>query len=81
MDIDPEHALIARAKKGDVEAFEAILGPAINAAHRYASALLGDPNLAEDAVQEASVRAWRKLSRLHSGRAFQPWFLGIVNRK
>lgn len=42
-------------------AFEAILAPLIDPAHRLASALLHDPDLAKDAVQEASVLAWRKM--------------------
>ena len=81
MDTDPEQRLIARAKQGDIEAFEGILGPSIVAAHRYAFAFLHDLGLAEDAVQEAAVRAWRKLGRLHPGSPFRPWFLGIVARQ
>jgi RNA polymerase sigma factor (sigma-70 family) len=81
VEITPEQQLIAQAKRGDIDAFEAILGPSISPAHRYASALLHDPNLAEDAVQEACVRAWRKLGRLRFGSSFQPWFLGIVARQ
>jgi len=81
VEIIPEQHLIAQAKGGDVAAFEAILGPSINPAHRYACALLHDPSLAEDAVQEASVRAWRKLGRLRVGSSFRPWFLGIVARQ
>lgn len=81
MEITPEQELIARARQGDVEAFEAVLGPSINPAHKYACALLHDPDLAEDAVQEACVRAWRKLGRLRAGSSFQPWFLGIVARQ
>jgi RNA polymerase sigma factor (sigma-70 family) len=76
-----EQRLIAAAKQGDVGAFEAILGPVIAAAHRYACALLQDPDLAEDAVQEASLRAWRKLDQLRPGSTFLPWFLGIVARQ
>jgi RNA polymerase sigma-70 factor (ECF subfamily) len=79
--ITPEQQLIAQAKRGDVDAFEAILETSITPAHKYACALLHDPSLAEDAVQEASVRAWRKLGRLRAGSSFQPWFLGIVARQ
>jgi len=79
--ITPEQQLIALAKRGDVDAFEAILEASITPAHKYACALLHDPSLAEDAVQEASVRAWRKLGRLRAGTSFQPWFLGIVARQ
>jgi RNA polymerase sigma-70 factor (ECF subfamily) len=81
VDTTPEQQLIARAKRGEVEAFEAILGPTINNAHRFAYAILRDPNLAEDAVQEASLRAWRKVGHLRDGSSFQPWFLGIVARQ
>jgi RNA polymerase sigma-70 factor (ECF subfamily) len=37
--------------------------------------------LAEDAVQEAALRAWLKLDRLRTGSSFGPWFLGIVVRQ
>jgi RNA polymerase sigma-70 factor, ECF subfamily len=73
-----EQQLVTRAKRGDTAAFEAILAPLIDPAHRLACALLRDPALAEDAVQEASLRAWRKLSRLRPGSPLRPWFLGIV---
>lgn len=77
MDTTPEQ-LIARAKAGDAAAFEALLAPLIETAHRFASAMLQDPDLAEDAVQEASVRAWRRLGGLRPSGPFLPWFLGIV---
>jgi RNA polymerase sigma-70 factor (ECF subfamily) len=73
-----EQQLVTRAKGGDVDAFEAILAPLIDPAHRYSCALLHDPDLAQDAVQEASMRAWRKLGRLRPGSPVRPWFLGIV---
>jgi RNA polymerase sigma-70 factor (ECF subfamily) len=81
LEITPEQQLIAQARRGDLEAFEAILEGSITPAHKYACALLHDPSLAEDAVQEACVRAWRKLGRLRVGSSFQPWFLGIVARQ
>jgi RNA polymerase sigma-70 factor (ECF subfamily) len=73
-----EQQLVTRAKGGDTQAFEAILAPLIDPAHRYACALLHDPDLAQDAVQEASVRAWRKLGGLRPGSPLRAWFLGIV---
>ena len=70
MEISPEQELIAQARRGDIRAFEAILGPSITAAHKYACAFLHDPSLAEDAVQEACVRAWRKVGNLRVGTSF-----------
>jgi len=65
-------------RERDVEAFEAALAPVIDKAHRLATAMLHDPAAAEDAVQEASIKAWRKLDHLHEGAELGPWFLGIV---
>ncbi len=40
--------------------------------------MLHDPHAAEDVVQDASLKAWRKLDQLKAGAELQPWFLGIV---
>jgi RNA polymerase sigma-70 factor (ECF subfamily) len=76
-----EQELIRRAKAGDKLAYEELLQPNLKPAARLARVLLGDPSEAEDAVQEASVKAWRKLGNLRTGSSFQPWFLGIVVRQ
>ncbi|HZQ49754.1 MAG TPA: RNA polymerase sigma factor [Candidatus Dormibacteraeota bacterium] len=81
METIAQQSLVARARDGDLDAFESVLEPAIPIAHRLACGLLHDPGLAEDAVQEASVRAWRKMKQLRPGTPFQPWFLGIVARQ
>ena len=78
MENTSEQQLIAQATEGDTTAFEAILAPLVDPAYRFACALLQDPDLAQDAVQEACVRAWRKLGSLRPGRPVLPWFLGIV---
>jgi hypothetical protein len=70
--------LVARAKAGDHGAFTALLRPAIAPAYRLAGAMLHDPHAAEDVVQDASLKAWRKLDQLKAGTEMQPWFLGIV---
>lgn len=62
----------------DAAAFEAALGPLVEQAHRLATGMLHDPVAAQDAVQEASIKAWRKLDRLREGSDMRPWFLGIV---
>ena len=62
----------------DAAAFEAALGRTIEQAHRLATAMLHDPVAAQDVVQEASIKAWRKIDRLREGTEMRPWFLGIV---
>jgi RNA polymerase sigma-70 factor (ECF subfamily) len=60
------------------ESFDLSLGHLVPAAYRLSVAMLGERELAEDAVQEASVKAWRKLHTLRDRSALQPWFLAIV---
>ncbi len=73
-----EQALVARAQAGDRVAFERLLEPTIRSATRLAYAMLHDRSEAEDAFQEAALRAWRRLQNLRDGSRFQPWFMGIV---
>ena len=58
--------------------FDSRIGPLLDAGYRTALAILGDPDAAHDAVQEASFKAWRKLNQLREGKPARPWFLTIV---
>jgi RNA polymerase sigma-70 factor (ECF subfamily) len=73
---DPD--LVRDAKRGDEAAFTTLLRPLLEPAYRLAAGLLQDRQLAEDAVQEAAVKAWRKIHQLREGTEMRPWFLGIV---
>lgn len=74
LDVD----LLNRAKAGDDGAFTALLRPMVSSAYRLAGAMLHDSHAAEDAVQEASLKAWRKLHQIRADAEMKPWFLGIV---
>ena len=63
---------------GESEAFERMLEPVLAQGYRLACGMLHDPQAAEDAVQEAALKAWRKQARLREGTTLRPWFLGIV---
>jgi RNA polymerase sigma factor (sigma-70 family) len=78
MGMTGEPDLISRASAGDKVAFEALLGPIVAPAARLAYAMLQDRAEAEDVVQEAAVKAWRKLGSFRPGADFKPWFLAIV---
>jgi RNA polymerase sigma factor (sigma-70 family) len=78
MGMTGEPDLISRATAGDKVAFEALLGPIVAPAARLAYAMLQDRAEAEDVVQEAAVKAWRKLGSFRPGADFKPWFLAIV---
>jgi len=70
--------LISRAKAGDRLAFGELLEPLIGQAFRLAFGMLHDREAAEDAVQEAAVKAWRKVANLKPDLSMRPWFLAIV---
>jgi RNA polymerase sigma-70 factor (ECF subfamily) len=58
--------------------FEDLILPLADRGYRLACAMLHDPQAAQDAVQEASLTAWRKLSEMRDRGRVRPWFLGIV---
>ncbi len=73
-----QEELIRAATAGDRAAFDALLGPLIESGYRLAVGMLLDRAAAEDAVQEAALKAWRKLGNLRQGADLRPWFLAIV---
>jgi RNA polymerase sigma-70 factor (ECF subfamily) len=70
--------LVERAQRGDAEAFEALAEPRISQLTRTATAILGNPADARDAVQEACIAAWRDLPRLRDVDAFDAWLGRIL---
>src|SRR5256884_548798 len=75
---NPPIDLISWAKAGDHSAFDGLVGPFVNDAFRLPFGMLHDREAAEDAVQEATLRSWRKLHNLRPGTEMRPWFLAIV---
>jgi RNA polymerase sigma-70 factor, ECF subfamily len=68
-----------RATEGDSDSFATLLDPLLNPAYRLAAVMLSDRSAAEDAVQEAAVKAWRNLRKFRGDEtALRPWFLAIV---
>ena len=71
-------ALVRSAQAGDDVAFAALVRSHQDRAVAYATAILGDCHLAEDAAQEAFVEAHRQLRSLREPAAFGGWFRTIV---
>jgi DNA-directed RNA polymerase specialized sigma24 family protein len=59
--------LLQDAKQGGQVAFISLLEPLLEPGYRLACGVLHDHQAAEDAVQEAAFKAWRKLSQLREG--------------
>jgi RNA polymerase sigma factor (sigma-70 family) len=74
----PAVDLQRRAKAGDRQAFDELLAPLLEPAFGLAMAMLNNRAEAEDAVQEAALKTWRKLGRFRTGANLRPWFLAIV---
>ena len=65
--------LVERAQRGDHEAFDALATAAYHRLYAIARRILRDGYAAEDAVQEALVRAWRDLRGLRDRDRFDAW--------
>ncbi|MGZ5288505.1 MAG: RNA polymerase sigma factor [Actinomycetota bacterium] len=76
-----DHELVARARDGDADAFGALVARHQRAAFRVAWLIARDPGEAEDAVQEAFVKAWRAMPRFRADAPFRPWILRIVSNE
>jgi RNA polymerase sigma-70 factor (ECF subfamily) len=70
--------LVRAAADGDPDAFAAIAAPRLDRLFATASLILRDRGRAEDAVQDALVRAWRDLRTLREPRRFDAWMRRLV---
>jgi RNA polymerase sigma-70 factor, ECF subfamily len=73
-----EAELVSRARRGDGAAFGTLVDAHAEVAFRTAYLVTGDAAEAEDAAQEAFVKAYRALDRFREGSPFRPWLLRIV---
>ena len=69
---------VERATRGDHDAFAALIGPSADRLYGLACLILRDADRAEDATQEAIVRAWRELPRLRDPARFDAWLRRLV---
>ncbi|MEM6560377.1 MAG: sigma-70 family RNA polymerase sigma factor [Planctomycetota bacterium] len=70
--------LVRRAKAGDASAFGVLAERNERAGLAVAHAVLGDADLAADAVQDALLKAWHALPSLQNPSAFRGWLLRTV---
>jgi RNA polymerase sigma-70 factor (ECF subfamily) len=70
--------LVGLARDGDVRAYEELVGRYRDLAFRTAWLVTRSSAEAEDAAQEAFVKAYYAMPRFRPGAAFKPWILRIV---
>jgi RNA polymerase sigma factor (sigma-70 family) len=70
--------LFVRAQRGSIDAYEEIVQRYQQVAFRTAYLITGSAPDAEDAAQEAFVKAYRALARFRAGAEPRPWILRIV---
>jgi RNA polymerase sigma-70 factor (ECF subfamily) len=71
-------ALESLAEADKAGPFADLVAPLIPAAQRLAYGMLQNPQDCEDAVQEATFKAWRAFPRLRENSDLRAWFLTIV---
>jgi RNA polymerase sigma-70 factor (ECF subfamily) len=73
-----EESLLARAREGDVRAYEELVKRHQAIAFRVAWLITRSSADAEEAAQDGFVKAYRNLGRFRAGAPFRPWLLRIV---
>jgi len=72
--------LVLAARSGDASAFADLVRAETPAAYRLALSIVRSPAEAEDAVQEAFLRAWRDMRGLRDLDLWPAWFRRITVR-
>jgi RNA polymerase sigma-70 factor, ECF subfamily len=73
-----DRQLVARAQRGDADAYEELVHAYQGIALRTAFLIAGNAADAEEAAQDGFVKAHRALWRFRAGAPFKPWLLRIV---
>ena len=74
-----ERALIEGACRGEDRAFGQLVGPYRPELHAHCYRMLGSVHDADDALQDALLRAWRGLPGFDDRRPLRPWLIRIAH--
>ncbi|ETK38131.1 sigma-70 family RNA polymerase sigma factor [Microbispora sp. ATCC PTA-5024] len=76
---DPDHDL-GLARDGDGAAFGRLVAPLRRELHAHCYRMLGSTHDADDALQDALLRAWRGLGRFESRGSLRSWLHTVATR-
>ena len=74
-----EPGLIRDAQKGDVNAYNRLVLHYQDQVYNVAYRIMGEPQSAEDAAQEAFIRAYTRLDSYNPNHKFSTWLLSITS--
>lgn len=81
MQPEVEQELIRKCKAGDARFYEPLVRAYEPAGMRVAMGMMGNPDDARDALQEAFVKVYENLARFDLARPFRPWFFQILRNQ
>jgi RNA polymerase sigma-70 factor, ECF subfamily len=73
-----ERKLLEAARQGDENAYRRLIEPHRRELHAHSYRMLGSVHDAEDALQDALLRAWRGLPRFDGRSSVRPWLYKIA---
>ena len=73
-----EAALVAKARRGDTDAFEALTRRYEKRVYALALRMCGNPDFAWDAAQEALLSAWQSLPSFRGESSFSTWLYRLT---
>jgi RNA polymerase sigma-70 factor, ECF subfamily len=76
--VEDEASLIERARTGDRDAQDQLIGRYLTDVYGATLRILGDRDLAQDAAQDTFVNALRGLDRFRGDASFKTWLLRIA---
>src|SRR5512134_1033169 len=77
--VEHEQELVALVMTGDQDAFAELVEEYQRAVYNLAYRMLGEAREAEDAAQEAFLRAYQHIDRYDADRPFKTWLLSIAS--
>src|SRR6266705_1934006 len=73
-----EQSLVAAARLGDRDAFEALVEPRRRELHLHCYRMTGSLTDADDMVQESLLKAWRRIATFEGRAPFRAWLYKIA---